>query len=173
MKTSRLAPNGLLWIFDFDDTLVVTDSKVWVTGHDGTRRGLTPSEFTRYQREEGDRLDYTDFDRLVNPRWIGTMEPILRHAHEVDGADSVVVLSARTKPDPIEEFLRSSGLHGVHVKALANADPHAKAIQVNAWIEERSLHTVRFFDDSVMNIDVVRKLGDRHPTVTIHVHHVG
>lgn len=173
MKTSRLAPNGLLWIFDFDDTLVVTDSKVWVTGHDGERRALTPSEFTRYQHQPGDLFDYTDFDKLVNPRWIEAMEGIFRYAHEVDGPNAIVVLSARTKSDPIEEFLRSSDLSGIHVKALANADPQAKAAQVNVWIKELSLHTVRFFDDSHSNIDIVRRLGDHHPTVSVHVHHVG
>ena len=41
-----------LRVFDFDDTLVMTDSVAYLTQADGTERELTPAEFATYKLKE-------------------------------------------------------------------------------------------------------------------------
>ena len=49
-------------IFDVDDTLVVTDSKIRVTDHETKQTyELTPKEFNEYEAQPHHELDFTDF----------------------------------------------------------------------------------------------------------------
>lgn len=161
-----------LRVFDFDDTLVVTDAKVWVNAADGRRFPLTPGEFAVYERQPGDVLDYTEFRQLINPRAITWTGHILRQIYDKYGPTGVVILSARTIADPIHQFLDDAGLRGVEVIALNDAAPATKAAWIDRWIRERDLDYVEFFDDSSKNIVAVRALRKEHPDVHIVVRHV-
>jgi phosphoserine phosphatase len=50
-----------LYIFDFDDTLALTDSTVLVKKADGTEVELNSREFAKYREEPGDELDFSGF----------------------------------------------------------------------------------------------------------------
>ena len=52
-------------IFDVDDTLVVTDSKIKVTDNKtGKVYELTPKEFNEYETKKHHELDFSDFSDL-------------------------------------------------------------------------------------------------------------
>lgn len=161
-----------LRVFDFDDTLVVTDAKVWVTDAAGKRFALTPGEFAVYDKSPGDTFDYTEFQQLINPRAIAWTGRILRNVYDKYGPDGLVILSARSTPAPIQQFLQDAGMPGIEVVALNNADPAVKADWIDHWIRERDLDHVEFFDDSHKNIAAVRELRHLHPGVHIVVRHV-
>lgn len=161
-----------LRVFDFDDTLVVTDAKVWVTPEKGERFALTPGEFAVYEKKPGDAMDYTEFRQLINPRAIAWTGHILRNVYDKYGPEGLVILSARSTPEPIVQFLNDAGMPGIEVKALDNADPKVKAAWVDTWIREKNLDYVEFFDDSHKNIAAVKQLKHDHPDVHIVVRHV-
>lgn len=168
----RGAGTKRLRIFDFDDTLVVTDARIWITPTKGERFALTPGEFAVYDKKPGDVMDYTEFQQLINPRSITWTGRILRNVYDKYGSKGLVVLSARSTPEPIKQFLKDSGMPGIEVKALNNADPQAKADWIDARIRERNLNYVEFFDDSYKNIAAVEQLRLDHPDVRIVVRHV-
>jgi len=161
-----------LRVFDFDDTLVVTDAKVWVISKTGVRTALTPGEFAVYEPKRGETFDFTDFHQLINPRAITWTGRILRNVYNKYGPDGLVILSARSTPSPIIKFMNDIGLGDVEVKALNNADPKMKAMWIDTWIRERGLNYVEFFDDSHKNIAAVKELRKLHPDVHIIVRHV-
>lgn len=161
-----------LRVFDFDDTLVLTDAKVWVTDKFGVRFSLTPGEYAIYEKHKEDVMDFSEFHQLINPREIKWVCHILRNVYNKHGSGGLVILSARSSAKPIEQFLVDIGLQDIEVKALSNADPSEKAKWIDIWIRERNLNYVEFFDDSHKNIDAVRQLRHDHPDVKIVLRHV-
>ncbi len=161
-----------LRVFDFDDTLVITDTHVWVTPESGDRFALTPGEFAVYDQKPGDVMDYSEFHHLINPRAITWMGRILRNVYDKYGPEGVIILSARSSDAPIIQFLNDAGMPGIEVHALGNSDPKAKAYWIDKWIRERGLDYVEFFDDSHKNVEAVKLLKHEHPEVHIVVRHV-
>ncbi len=161
-----------LRIFDFDDTLVVTDTRIWLTRAGGERTAMTPAEFAVYEKQPDDVMDFTEFRQLINPRAIAWTGRMLRQVYDKYGPDGVVILSARTWSEPIQQFLDTAGLGDIETVALADGNPLIKARQVDRWIRERNLDYVEFFDDSNKNVDAVKKLCQLHPNVHIVVRHV-
>ena len=156
-----------LRIFDFDDTLVKTDAKVHVTESSGRTFDLTPGEYAAYVKKRGDKFDYGDFERLINPRAIRWTGRVLRNVYEKHGPEGVVVVSARGHGEPIQQFLTEAGFRGIEVVALGNPDPRAKAAWVDVRITQDGLELVEFFDDSRRNVVAVERLRRKHPTVKI------
>lgn len=161
-----------LRIFDFDDTLVMTDARILVTDANGKEFTLTPGEFAVYDQQPGDIFDYSEFDDLINPRVITWTAKILQNVYDKYGAEGLVILTARGTSKPVTQFLSDIGLHDIEVKALGDADPKMKAKWIDRWITERGLEYVEFFDDSHKNIAAVRELKHLHPGVHVVVRHV-
>lgn len=163
-----------LWVFDFDDTLVKTDSRVFLVEADGTRVVMTPHEYTTrvWNATERYDFDYSEFLQLINPRPIERYVGLLHEARQECGSDRVHVLSARSVAAPIEEFLRTVGAHDVPVHAAGSADPATKA----AWVAQRlaagDVDELEFFDDAVGNVTAIRSLQAALPHVRFAVHHV-
>ena len=58
------------FVFDFDDTLAFTDAHVLVRRERGREyewHRLTPAEFNRYELQDGERFDFSEFN---NPEYI-------------------------------------------------------------------------------------------------------
>lgn len=156
-----------LWVFDFDDTLVKTDSRVFLVNADGSTSALTPSEFVILSQQGDSIFDFQEFALLINPRPLKHMDAILRQAHHDHGSDQIVVLSARGFSGPIQQYVDSIGFTGIKVVALGTADPHAKA----RWIMERlavgDIDELDFFDDSFNNVVAVRTAAEKHPHIKV------
>lgn len=161
-----------LRIFDFDDTLVKTDAKVHVTDAAGVTFELAPAEFAVYEKVEGDTFDYTDFERLINPRTIKWMCRILHNVYAHHGPQGLVVLSARGHSAPIKKFLDEMGLINIEIVALGDANPQTKALWIDARIKRDELKNVEFFDDSHKNVAAVRGLREHHHDVEIVARHI-
>lgn len=161
-----------LWVFDFDDTLVKTDTVTHVTTATGEKFDLSPSEFVAYDKQPGDVFDFTDFEKLNNPRPIRWVNRILHNVYKHHGRDAIVVLSARSVVGPIQQYLDSIGLGDIEAVALGNILPEAKATWISERIARDNLSVVEFLDDSHKNVRVVEDLRNHHPNVTIVARHI-
>jgi FMN phosphatase YigB (HAD superfamily) len=145
-----------LRIFDFDDTLVKTNSFIYVTHKDGKKSKLTPGQYAVYKERPGDEFDYKDFQQVTNPQIIKKYVELLRRMVNSGGSREVFILTARSAERPVSQFIKDLGIKGVTVVALGDNNPEKKA----DWIEDKvkdGFDDVYFVDDSPKNVDAVRK----------------
>lgn len=158
-----------LFISDFDDTLAQTDSKVYLT-RNGKRQVMTPEEYAVYDEQPGDQFDFSEFDQLINPRPIQRFVSMLQRASSSPRVDKSVVLTARRHTRPVSQFLKMHDIaSGVTIAALGDANPEQKARYVEKHIEQ-GFDRIAFIDDSPKNVEAVKKLQQKHPSVRMVVH---
>jgi len=145
-----------LRIFDFDDTLVKTNSFIYVTHKDGKTSKLSPGEYAVYKERPGDTFDFKDFQQVTNPQLVKGYVELLRRMVNSGGSREVYILTARAAERPVSQFIKDLGISGVKVIALGDNNPEKKA----DWIEDRvkeGYDDIFFVDDSPKNIDAVRR----------------
>jgi hypothetical protein len=148
-----------LHIFDFDDTLVRSDSMIRITHADGSKEVLSSEEYAKYREQPGDQLDFSDFDDYpANPRIIDEVFAELRAAIALDGAQSVVILTARSNPTPVQQFLEDNNITGVEIQATGSTSSMAKARYVLNRLKEGDFNEVRVFEDNARNIRTIQKV---------------
>jgi hypothetical protein len=155
------AKSDKLRVFDFDDTLVQTNSHIYITHKNGKKSKLTPG---------GDKFDFSDFDKVNQPQEIKGVTRLLKNIVRVGGSE-IVILTARGAYMPIKRYLADIGLTGIYVVALADANPQKKA----DWIEDKikdGVTDVFFIDDSHKNISAVQSLSKKYPNIALKVRHV-
>jgi len=156
ISRSLFVESKKLRIFDFDDTLVKTNSFIYVTHKDGKTSKLSPGEYAVYKERPGDKFDYKDFQQVTNPQLIKGYVELLRRMVNSGGSREVYILTARAAERPVSQFIKDLGINGVKVIALGDNNPEKKA----DWIEDRvkeGYDDVFFVDDSPKNIDAVRR----------------
>lgn len=156
----------MLSIFDFDDTLVQTDSWVYVKHSDGTESQLDPAEFALYTPKSDDEFDFRDFDRkLRNPRLIKRNVDLLKKQLKKAGSRKVTILTARRLGAPINNFFKTIGINP-YVVTLGSGDPQKKADYIEKEIQ-KGYDPIYFMDDSHKNVKAVDKLKKLYPSVKI------
>lgn len=160
----------VLHVFDFDDTLVKTDAFVRVIPAEGAPFKLTPHQFAVHVSRPGDIFDYSDFLKLINPRPIAWVLESMRTAHTIHGPRAIVVLSARSTPEPIEQFLSSIGLADIEVVALGDPNAEAKATWVSNRIYRDNVKHLEYYDDARPNTVAVQDLRHLHSDTFIVTH---
>jgi phosphoglycolate phosphatase-like HAD superfamily hydrolase len=156
ISRSLFVESKKLRIFDFDDTLVKTNSFIYVTHKDGKTSKLSPGEYAVYKERPGDTFDFKDFQQVTNPQLIKGYVELLRRMVSSGGSREVYILTARAAERPVSQFIKDLGISGVKVIALGDNNPEKKA----DWIEDRvkeGYDDVFFVDDSPKNIDAVRR----------------
>ena len=159
-----------LRIFDFDDTLVKTKSNIYIKHKDGKDSKLTPGEYAIYEPKDGDKFDFSDFEKVKQPQEIKGVTRLLKNIVRVGGSE-IVILTARSAYKPIKDYLSDIGLDKLFVVALADSDPQKKA----DWIENKikdGVKDVFFIDDSHKNVSAVEALSKKYPNISLKVRHV-
>lgn len=167
---STTSKKRVLRIFDFDDTLVKTDSRIHVLSASGDKFSLTSGEYAVYAPQHGDEFDYSDFSKLVNPSEIKWTTKILKRIIAKGG--EVVILTARGDPNPIRQFISDINIVHVDVVALGDSDPQKKAEYISRRLDVDDFNEVEFFDDSYKNILAVANISPDYPHVKIITRHV-
>jgi hypothetical protein len=166
---SILRERKVLSVFDFDDTLAMTDSWIYVMKGGREIKRLDPAQFAVYKPGPGETFDFRDFDKkLRNPRLIRQnaqllMKQLDKARRASRGARKVTILTARRLGAPVSSFFRSLGIDA-YVVPLGSANPLDKA----KWIEKQIIKgydTVYFMDDSPKNIRAVDNMLRRYPKV--------
>jgi len=169
-KPLQEAGEKKLRIFDFDDTLVKTKSNIYIKHKDGKESKLTPGEYAIYEPKNGDKFDFSDFEKVKQPQEIKGVTRLLKNIVRVGGSE-IVILTARSAYKPIKDYLSDIGLDKLFVVALADSDPQKKA----DWIEDKikgGVKDVFFIDDSHKNVAAVEALSKKYPNISLKVRHV-
>ena len=95
-----------LRVFDFDDTLVKSNSEVYVTNN-GKTKTLTPGEFAIYKLKSGDVFDFSDFDKVIEPKQIKAMFKVFRNIYRASGSRRLTILTARAVYEPVRQFFNA------------------------------------------------------------------
>jgi FMN phosphatase YigB (HAD superfamily) len=160
-----------LRIFDFDDTLVKTNSFIYVTHRNGMKSKLTPGQYAKYDARDGDTFDFKDFQQVTRPELIKGYVELLRRMVSSGGSREVYILTARAAERPVSQFIKDLGINGVKVIALGDNNPEKKA----DWIEDKvkeGYDDVFFVDDSEKNIVAVKKRLRDYPNVKQKIQHI-
>ena len=158
-----------LRVFDFDDTLAETKSKIKIKHSNGEIEILNSEEYAKYQGQPGDKFDFTDFDKVIREA-----EP-LQHIIDLlkndlsDPTNKVTVLTARMMAYPVRRYLKTLGLDA-YVVAVGGVDPALKAKWIADHIENKGYDDVVFIDDSEPNRRAIEALRDEYPGAKIEVY---
>ena len=165
IKLKSLLSEKKLRVFDFDDTLVKSNSKVYVINK-GKKKTLTTGQFAIYKQKSGDEFDFSDFDKVIEPKQIKSMFKVFKNIYKASGSRRLTILTARASYKPVRQFLKDVGYNDVYVVALGNANPQKKSNWVKSQIE-KGYDDVLFFDDSNKNINAVKALGKKYPSIKL------
>ena len=169
-KSLNEAGEKKLRIFDFDDTLVKTKSNIYIKHKDGKDSKLTPGEYAIYEPKDGDKFDFSDFEKVKQPQEIKGVTRLLKNIVRVGGSE-IVILTARSAYKPIKDYLSDIGLDKLYVVALADSDPQKKADWIEGKIKD-GVQDVFFIDDSHKNVAAVKALSKKYPNISLKVRHV-
>jgi hypothetical protein len=180
-RWNKFLNESKLAVFDFDDTLAVSDSKIILTKASGEVIEMTPAEYNVYAPVEGDSFDYSQFEEVINPQEVTQITRIMTNHIEKENRDpegrKIAVLTSRADPakNNIINYLKSLNIDmaNVEVITLGDSDPYSKKSWIEAEVRQGGFDKVLFFDDSQKNIDAVGELIDEMPEVSISVRPVG
>ena len=136
----KKAPKKKARVFDFDDTLAKTKSRVLYLLPDGTEGSLSALEFAEQSgelAELGAQFDFSEFDK-VKKGGKGPLAVLAKKLTEAKGDRDVFVLTARpaAATESIQSFLRSAlgiSIPLNNITGLGNGTPGAKAY----WMAEK------------------------------------
>lgn len=147
-----------LYIFDFDDTLALTNSTVLVTRADGSEERLNSREFAKYRQQPGDELDFSGFMSVPGGSLIDSTVAEMESAISKHGIRSVYIVTARAFPsrESVKSFLESNGVTVPHVVTTAGSEGKA------GWLESMLItgdwDEVRVYEDCTKNISMLEKV---------------
>lgn len=138
-----------LYIFDFDDTLAITDSRVKIIMKaSGEEILMTSREFAHYPFNSNTMdLDFGDFSRAEGTLIKATIE-IMEQAI-LDGVD-VHIVTARSLAKPVEIFLNNE--IGMSPPVVATAGSAGKSPWLIAKLQSGEYGRVVVFEDCEKNI---------------------
>lgn len=178
---SESSVSSSLTIFDIDDTLFHTDTKVIVKKDNKTVAELTPAEFNVYKLKSGEEFDFSEFrSSAIFNKTAKPIENVFKTAKKMLAKfagfiqKKIIIITARADLDDKHLFLDTFKKYGfdvnrVHVHRAGNMDikgPLAKAKITRNYLEKGKYNTVRMFDDHTSNLDEFLNLKKEFPNIT-------
>jgi hypothetical protein len=170
-KTMKLArsvntPEKGISVFDFDDTLARTNSKILVTMPDGKRTKIDATEFAKRDAEltaKGAKYDFSEFNKVIDGKK-GPLADLALKRQGKFGSKNIFVLTARPQlaAEAIKKFLDGIGLSLplANITGLENGSPQAKADWVLSKTAE-GYNNFYFADDAIKNVKAVKNILDQ------------
>ena len=144
-----------LYIFDFDDTLAITDSRVKVI-RDGEEILMTSREFAHFPfNPTTDSLDFGDFSRAEGTLIKATVEE-MRDA--MDNSADVFIVTARDMARPVEQFLKKE--LGQYPPVVATAGSAGKSPWLTDKLQSGQYTRVIVYEDCEKNIRSLKDIAD-------------
>ena len=152
-----------LFIFDFDDTLAITDSRVKIIMKaSGDEILMTSREFAHYPFNMATMdVDFGDFMRADGSLIKSTIE-IMQQAM-MDGAD-VHIVTARSVAQPVRDFLESE--IGLAPPVVATAGSAGKSPWLTNKLETGNYDRVVVFEDCEKNIRSLKETVEEYNSRT-------
>jgi len=173
-----------LVIFDIDDTLVHTNTRVKVVRDNKVVKQLNSHEFTHYKLGPGEQFDFGAFrnarEFFDNAKPIVPMIQQLRD--DIATGNKVVMITARADFDDRDTFLNTFkqwqvDMDKVHVYRAGNdtrsiAIDEKKAAIIRNLMDQNNFNKVIMYDDSVPNLDSFINLKKVYPHTKFYAWHV-
>ena len=157
-----------LRVFDFDDTIAETNSKIKIQHSNGEIEILNSEEYAKYQGQPGDKFDFSDFDKVIRDATpIQNIINLLKNDLK-DPTNKVTVLTARMLAYPVRRYLKTLGLDA-YVVAVGGVEPELKANWIADHIENKGYDDIVFIDDSEPNRIAIKALRNEYPGAKIEV----
>jgi hypothetical protein len=144
-----------LYIFDFDDTLAMTNSHVRVIKKDGSTERLNSRAFAKYRPKPGEKLDFSEFNQ-ASGTLIDSTVATLNDAVRQHGMENVYIVTARDVAQPVTDFLVSMGINPPEVVATAGSE--GKAVWLTRQLELNNYSSVYVYEDCRKNITMLRDI---------------
>jgi len=167
--------NKSITIFDVDDTLVVTKSKIKVHNpKTGFSTELTPQEFNTFQKRPNDNMDFSDFQNpniLKGGLIIEWVFEILKRT--IAKGQPVGIITARDNADLIYDFLSHHGVRIDPQYIFAINDPSLGFTGSTAEKKKEAFmkfismgfRNFKFFDDDKENVNIAKKLARENKNI--------
>lgn len=146
-----------LVVFDFDDTLFRSGAMIGVQKPGKPKRYLSSHEYATYVPDEDEEFDYEQFQ--VYPPKPEPIEKSTDRFHtsvQNQGIRNVIILTARSNPEPVRQVLQKFGMPPVEIYAIGSAAPKDKADVVERLVISRDYKRVVVYEDSSSNIAEIR-----------------
>ena len=175
----------LLFIFDFDDTLIKSSAQVRVldaSGNELCDRAMMSSEYaasspkhiTAKERKLGYTEDFREFDayppgaRLIS----STFKDFKKGLKNKSNCD-VVILTAREIRKPVAEYLKDQGIDDrLIIITTGGKCPSLKSAWVTNRLKRRNYTHVHVWEDSLKNISAIKKAVSKFPEIKFSYTHV-
>tara|TARA_A100001015_G_scaffold60432_1_gene66664 strand:- start:1357 stop:1932 length:576 start_codon:yes stop_codon:yes gene_type:complete len=149
-----------LYIFDFDDTLAMTNSHVRIIGKDGLlKHRLNSRAFAKYRHRPGENLDFSEFNTATGTLISDTVQE-MESAISDYGVGNVFIVTARSEPRPVEMFLQSMGVSVPEVVATAGSE--GKATWLTKKLLSGNYKSVKVYEDCKKNISMLRDVVEAY-----------
>ena len=183
MRATEFAPRKLV-IFDIDDTLVHTQTKVHVIKDGQVIKSLNSHDFTHYKLQPGESFDFGDF---ANAReFFEKSKPIIpminQLKQDIATGNEVTMVTARADFNDRELFLDTFRKYGVdmsrvHVHRAGNlvgkiATEEKKKIIIRNLLSKAHYDKAIMYDDSKPNLDAFVDLKKEYPRTKFYAWHV-
>jgi len=183
MRAHEIKPTKLV-IFDIDDTLVHTQTRVHVLQHGQRQHSLNSHEFTHYKLKPGEEFDFGDFrdarEFFANARPIIPMIDQLKQ--DIATGNRVVMVTARADFNDRELFLDTFRKYGVdmnrvHVYRAGNITGRMQTEEkkkkiIRDLLNQHSYTKAIMYDDAVPNLTSFLELKQEYPKTKFYAWHV-
>lgn len=183
MRATEIQPNKLV-IFDIDDTLVKTDTKVNVIKDGNVIKQLNSHDFTHYKLQPGEEFDFGAFKDARE--FFEKAKPILpmisQLKRDINTGNKVIMVTARSDFNDREIFLDTFRRFGInmdkiHVYRAGNikdklpTEVKKKAI-IRKVLDNNDYTKAIMYDDAIPNLELFLSLKDEHPGVKFYAWYV-
>jgi FMN phosphatase YigB (HAD superfamily) len=182
MRAGEIESKKLV-VFDIDDTLVHTQTRVHVVKDGEMVNSLNSHDFTHYKLQPGESFDFEDFRNARE--FFEKSRPIIpmmnQLKRDIATGNKVVMVTARADFDDRELFLDTFRKYGVdidkvHVYRAGNSkqgttEERKKAI-IKKLLDQDNYTKAIMYDDAKPNLHTFMELKKDHPDTKFYAWHV-
>ena len=161
ISRSLFVESKKLRVFDFDETLALTKSFIYVKLPNGKEKKLTPGQYAVYKEKPGEEYDFRDFYSVQEPQELKRITKVLKRIIGKNGGDGVYILTARPQAVErhVQQYLKDIGINQrIPVVGLQSNDPKSKSDWVEKKIDSEGYDDVYFADDSIKNVNQMKSM---------------
>lgn len=184
-KAPKVKPKGVLNVFDIDDTLFRTNARISIVKNGEIVKTLNSGEFNTYKLGPGEKYNFDQFrsGKLFRETSSPIDKMIARAERAVSSQDEnskSIIITARSDFYDKGPFLQKFRDHGfpidkVYVERAGNlqklqskAAVHiTKGVVLIKYIKSDRYNKIRMWDDSSKNLDILLKLGEKYPEISM------
>jgi FMN phosphatase YigB (HAD superfamily) len=183
MRAREIQPRKLV-IFDIDDTLVHTQTKVHVVKDGRVVKSLNSHDFTHYKLQPDEEFDFGDFRDARE--FFDNAKPIIpminQLKHDINTGNTVIMVTARADFNDRELFLDTFRKYGidmdkVHVHRAGNlvgkfSTEEKKKIIIRDQLKKTHFTKAIMYDDAEPNLHAFVSLKNEFPHTKFYAWHV-